>query len=328
MKRSTSIITAVYILGLVGFIAHGYSTQTNQPSSIIQGTVEAPEIRISAKIPGRVADIYVHEGQKVAKGDLIFSLESPELEAKRAQAQALIDAKTALSERAQRGARSEEVQIAKDNLARARTGEELAKKSLQRIQNLYNDGLIPAQDLDEAQAKATAAKFARQAAEQQNEMAQNGTERELIDAAHSDLQAAEGVLAEVEAALAETQIHAQRSGIVTDVLIHAGEISPAGFPVVTLVDMDRAYVRFHVLEDQLSQFKQDETVNVLLPGLDKNASLTISDVSVMGDYANWRASTPGEYDLRTFEIQARPAQPQADWRVGLTAVITPPQDNQ
>ncbi len=323
MKRSTSLITAVYILGLVAFIVYGYNKSFAPTEAVIQGTIEAPEIRISAKIAGRVSEIFVHEGQRVKAGDLIFALETPELEAKRSQAQAAIDAKTALSERAVRGARDEEVQIAKDNLARAQTAEELAIKSIERIQNLYNDGLIPAQDLDEAQAKMTSAKFARQAAEQQYEMALNGTEQELIEAAQGDLQVAKGVMAEVQAALAETQIRANRDGIVTDVLIHEGEISPAGFPVVTIVNIEDAYVRFHVVEDKLKRFEEGKRITTFLPGLDREEELTISYISVLGDYANWSASEPGEYDLRTFEIQARPTTVQSDWRVGLTAVIQP-----
>ncbi len=321
MKRTTSIITALYIAALVAFIGYGYFLQSNSADHLLQATVEAPEIRISAKIPGRVESISVREGQTVAPGDLIFTLESPELIAKREQALALIEAKSALKDRAVRGARDEEVAMAKDNMLQAQTASELAQKSLTRLTNLFNDGLVPEQKLDEAKAQANAANFAMQAATQRYQMATNGTDQELISAAESDLRAAEGVLAEVDAAMAETRISSNKSGEVTSVLIHEGEISPAGFPVVTLVNLDDAYIRFHVSEDQLSDFNKGASFNAYLPALDITERFTVDFVSAMGDYANWRATKPGEYDLKTFEVHARPQIPLQNWRAGMSAVI-------
>jgi HlyD family secretion protein len=322
MKRSISILTVAYVLGLLGFIGYGYFLQSDDSAEVIQATVEAPEIRISAKIPGRVDEIFVTEGQQVAAGDAIFSLTSPELDAKREQALALIEAKNALRDRAERGARTEEIQMAKDNAARARTNAELAQKSLTRVQNLFNDGLVSAQKLDEAQATETSAVFAQQAAEQRYQMAMNGTEDELKNAAESDLRAAQGVLAEVDAAMAETQIASSYAGEVSQVLIHEGEVSPAGFPVVTLTDMSQAYVRFHVTEDKLTQFEKGTEFTAYFPGLKDEQVLEVFYVSVLGDYATWRASTPGDYDLRTFEVRAYPITKNAAWRAGMSAVIT------
>lgn len=322
MKRTTSIITAIYVAVLIGFIGYGYRLQNHTPAPIIQATVEAPQIRISAKIPGRVDRIAVREGDSVQPGDVIFTLDSPELKAKRDQALALIAAKTAMKDRAIRGARNEELAMAKDQMLQARTSAELADKSLSRLTNLYNDGLIPEQQLDEAQAKADAAHFALEAAKQQYQMAENGTEDELISAAESDLKAAQGALAEVDAALAETEITSGRAGEVTSVLIHEGEISPAGFPVVTLVNLDDAYLRFHVSEDQLTRFNKGQRFRAYLPGLNAEADFTVDFVSALGDYANWQATRPGEYDLKTFEVHARPDAPLSNWRAGMSAIIT------
>jgi len=324
MKQSTSIITTTYIVALIAFIGYGYFLQENADENIIQAHIEAPDIRISAKIPGRVDSIQVTEGDQVNPGDIIFSLESPELDAKKTQALALIDAKQALQDRANRGARSEEIQMAKDNAQRAKATAELAENSLRRLQNLFNDGLVSAQKLDEAKTQATSAIFAQQSAQQRYQMAKNGTEQELITAAESDLHAAQGVLAEVDAALAETQIKATKGGEVSSVLIHEGEISPAGFPVVTLVDLDNAYVRFHVQETQLNLFNKDTLFDAYLPALAITERLEVYYVASMGDYATWRASKPGEYDLKTFEIRARPVQKNSQWRAGMSAIITLP----
>ena len=322
MKRTTSIITALYVAALIGFIGYGYFLQSSNADAVLQATVEAQEIRISAKIPGRVEAIHVQLGDTVAPGDLIFTLESPEILAKRSQALALIEAKTALKNRAQRGARDEELEMAKDGMQQAQSASDLAQKSLTRLNNLYQEGLVPEQKLDEAQAQANAANFALQAATQRYQMATNGTDLELIRAAESDLRAAQGVLAEVDAALAETNISSNKAGDVTSVLIHEGEISPAGFPVVTLIDLNDAYLRFHIPENLLTQFNQGASFQAYFPALDVSETFTVNYVAAMGDYANWRATKPGEYDLKTFEIHAKPELPLPNWRAGMSAVIT------
>lgn len=324
MKRSTSIITLLYLFGLIGFIAYGYFVQDKEQPNIIQAHFDAPELRISAKIAGRVGSIDVEEGDVIEPGDLVFTLDSPELEARRGQAEALIEAKTAMKARADRGARSEEIEMAKDNLMRAEAAAELAEKSLSRVQNLYDDGLVSAQRLDEIQAQATSAQYAREAANEQYQMALKGTEEELKEAADSDLKAAEAQMEELEVALAETRIHATDAGEVTSVLINEGEIAPAGFPVVTLIDMTQAYVRFHVTEDQLALFSKGSSFEAYIPALDNEARFDVYYVSVMGDYATWKASTPGDFDLKTFEVRARPAEHNPQWRAGMSAIITLP----
>ncbi|MFQ3228871.1 HlyD family secretion protein [Reinekea sp.] len=321
MKRTTSIITSIYIAALIAFIGYGYFLQEKSDIDIIQGTIDAPEIRISAKIPGRVSSVFVEEGQLVGAGDAIFSLESPELNAKRSQALALVEAKKSLRDRAERGARSEELQIASDNLVRAQNNAELAQKSLQRLENLFNDGLVSAQMLDEAKAQASSASFAQKSAQQQLQMAKKGTEQELKDAAESDLNAALGVLEEVDAALAETMVSTVKAGEVSSVLIHEGEISPAGFPVVSLINTKKAYVRFHLSENKLKGLSIGSTIGVTIPALDKTETMEIFYISAMGDYATWRATKPGEYDLKTFEVKARPNTFDTNWRVGMTAII-------
>ena len=321
MKRSTSIITIVYLLGLLAFIGFGYFTQDQDQTNIIQAHFDAPEQRVSAKIAGRIGHVVVEEGDLLQPGDLVFTLNSPELDAKKSQLEALIAAKTAMKDRAERGARSEEIAMAKDNLLRATAAAELAEKSLARVQNLFNDGLISEQQLDETEAQAKSALYAKEAANEQYQMALKGTEEELKDAAESDLKAALAQMEELEVAMAETRITATDAGEVTSILINDGEIAPAGFPVVTLIDMSQAYIRFHITEDLLSQFTAGTQFEAYLPSFDKNVSFTVYYVSSMGSYSTWQASKPGDYDLKTFEVRARPDQVEPGYRAGMSAII-------
>lgn len=327
MNNKAMIVSLIYLCGLGGALGYGYVDQMQAPDPVLQGTVDARTVRISAKVAGRVSTLSVREGDQVAVGDPVFELSSPELEARLKQARAAVAAKSAMSQRAERGARQEELAQARDQWQRARASADLAEKTAQRVRNLHADGLVSQQRLDEAETKAESARLAAEAARQQFVQAQNGTEDELKAAAASETDAAEGALDEVQALIDETRLTAPAPGEVTEVLVHPGEIAPAGFPVVTLTDLDDSWVRFHVREDRLSDYTPGTTVQGYLPALDKTVSLEVSYVSPLGEYATWRATHTGEADLRTFEVRARPADAQPDWRAGMTVVLSAEPDH-
>ncbi|PTY38805.1 hypothetical protein BGP77_10120 [Saccharospirillum sp. MSK14-1] len=321
MNNKAMIVSLAYLAALGGILGYGYVTQAQAPEPLLQGTVDAQTIRVSGKIAGRVAQVAVREGDQVEAGELVFELTSPELQARLDQAQAAVDAKQAMSERADRGARQEELAQARDQWQRAQAAADLAQTTAERLRNLHADGLVSQQRLDEAETQAESAGYAAEAAHQQFLQAQNGTEDELRTAARSEANAAQAQLAEVQSLYAETRITAPAAGEVTEVLIHRGEIAPAGFPVVTLTNLDDAWVRFHVREDRLVEFAPQSVIRGYLPALDRSVELRVSYVSPLGEYATWRATHSGEADLRTFEVQARPVEPVNDWRAGMTVII-------
>lgn len=321
MNNKAMIFSLVYLCGLGGMLGYGYIEQVQAPEPVLQGTVDARTVRISAKLAGRVSRLDVKEGDRLAVGDPVFELSSPELEARLRQARAAVAAKTAMSQRAQRGARQEELAQARDQWQRARAAAELADKTAERVRNLHRDGLVSQQRLDEAETQAKSARLAAEAARQQYRQARNGTEDELKAAAASETDAAEGALDEVEALLAETRLTAPAAGEVTEVLVHPGEIAPAGFPVVTLTDLEDSWVRFHVREDRLTEFGPGEVIEGYLPALDETVELSVSYVSPLSEYATWRATHTGEADLRTFEVQARPVAARPDWRAGMSVQL-------
>lgn len=321
MNNKAMIVSLAYLAALGGLLGYGYLTQAQAPEPLLQGSVDAQTIRVSAKLAGRVAKVAVREGDHLNAGDLVFELTSPELQARIDQAQAAVDAKQAMSERADRGARDEELAQARDQWQRAQSAAELAQTTAGRLRNLFADGLVSQQRLDEADTQAEASGYAAEMARQQYRQAQNGTDDELRTAARSEANAAEAQLAEVQSLLSETHITAPAAGEVTEVLVHSGEIAPAGFPVVTLTDLSDAWVRFHLREDRLVDFQPGTTITGYLPALQRSVSLRVSYVSPLGEYATWRATHTGEADLRTFEVQARPVTPVDDWRPGMTVLI-------
>ncbi len=259
----------------------------------------------------------------IEKGQAVFSLYSPEIEAKLAQAKAGEAAASALAEEAEQGARTQQVAAAKDQWRKAKAASQLLEKTYARVNNLYKDGVVAEQKKDETYTQWQAAKYTESAAYQMYQMAKEGARTETKRAANEKVKMAMGSVAEVEAYVADTKIDSWYQGEVSQVLLNAGEIAPQGFPVVSVIDMNEAWALFHVREDKLKNYTKGKVLKVYLPALDRTEDFKITHVSVLGDYATWRATDNSQgFDLKTFEIEAHPVNPISDLRVGMSAIVT------
>ena len=311
------------VLLLIGWLSYSFY-QAYQPAPYrMQGQIEAQHYNISSKVPGRIEQVLVKKGDSVAKGQMVFTLLSPEIEAKLQQAEAANDAAAALAEQAEAGARVQEVDAAKTQWQKAKAAAQLMAKTYQRIDNLYNEGIIAEQKRDEVYTQWQAAKYNERAAYQIYTMANEGAREEVKRAAKAKESMAAGAVAEVEAYLADTKITSWYDGIVSQVLLHQGELAPQGFPVVTLVDIDDAWAIFHIREDYLKDFPTGQKISVTIPALSNEPFLfKISHISVMGDFATWRATdTTQGFDMKTFAVEARPVAPIPSLRVGMTVLF-------
>lgn len=289
----------------------------------LQGQIEAQQYNISSKVAGRIDQVLVRKGDKVTEGQLIFTLLSPEIDAKLEQAKASQQAAGALADEAQNGARAQEVEAASDQWQKAKAAAALGEKTYRRINNLYRDGVVAEQKRDEAYTQWQAARYTEQAAYQMFEMAKEGAREETKRAAQEKERMAAGAVAEVEAYAADTKISSWHDGEVSQILLHGGELAPQGFPVVSIIDMDDAWAVFHVREDRLADFSKGTHFEAKVPALgDQTIPFTVTHVSVMGDFATWRATdTRQGFDMRTFEVEARPLQPVDGLRVGMSVLV-------
>ncbi|KKC99641.1 MULTISPECIES: HlyD family secretion protein [Photobacterium] len=289
----------------------------------LQGQIEAQQYNISSKVAGRIDQVLVRKGDKVSEGQLIFTLLSPEIDAKLEQAKASQQAAGALADEAQNGARAQEISAASDQWQKAKAASALAEKTYRRINNLYRDGVVAEQKRDEAYTQWQAARYTEQAAYQMFEMAKEGAREETKRAAQEKERMAAGAVAEVEAYAADTKISSWHDGEVSQILLHGGELAPQGFPVVSIIDMDDAWAVFHVREDRLADFAKGTQFEAKVPALgDQTIPFTVTHVAVMGDFATWRATdTQQGFDMRTFEVEARPLQPVDGLRVGMSVLV-------
>lgn len=295
-----------------------------QPEPVrLQGQIEAQQYSVSSKVPGRIDEVLVHKGQKLKAGDLVFTLASPEIEAKLTQAKAGEAAADALAQQAEKGARAQQIAAAKDQWQKAKAAAELRGKTYQRVASLHRDGVVPLQKRDEAWTAWQAARYTEGMAWQQYQLALEGAQAETKVAAREKARMAAGSVAEVEAYLADTRVPSPHQGEVSQVLLRSGELAPQGFPVVTLLDMDDAWAVLHVREDQLARFPMGAEFDARLPALgDALYRFRVTHVAVMGDFATWRATdTRQGFDMRTFEVEARPLNPIPELRVGMSVLV-------
>ncbi|MFA0414091.1 HlyD family secretion protein [Vibrio renipiscarius] len=322
MNNKKTLVLSAAAIALASWVGYSFY-QAYQPKPIhLQGQIESQQYSISSKVAGRIDQVLVRKGDTVTKDQLIFTIHSPEIEAKLAQAKAGEKAADALAKEAEKGARSQQIQAAKDQWKKASAAEDLAEKTYLRVNNLYNDGVVAEQKRDEAHTQWQAAKYTQSAAFQMYQMAQEGVRDETKVAAAQKARMAAGAVAEVEAFAADTQVNSWFDGEVSQVLLQSGELAPQGFPVVTVVDRQDSWAVLNVREDWLKHFKKGATFNAYLPALDKNIEFTVTHIAVMGDFATWRSTDASQgFDLRTFEVEARPTKAEPELRMGMSVAV-------
>ncbi|MFV2059839.1 MAG: HlyD family secretion protein [Gammaproteobacteria bacterium] len=325
MNKRISLLIGFIIFILLALIVSSFWQAYKPATQRLQGQIEAREYSISSKVPGRIDKVFVKKGEQIKQGHLIFTLLSPELVAKLEQAKAGSKAANAMADAADKGARRQQLAAAKDSWKKAKVAAQLAEKTAERISNLFKDGVLSEQKKDEAQAQLKAARLTESSAYQMYEMTKEGTRSETITAAKEKARAAREVVSEVKAYSDETQINSWHDGEVSQVLLRSGEIAPAGFPVVNIIDMQDVWAILHVREDQLAQYKKGTEFIAVIPAIgETHHKFKVTYVSVMGDYATWRATdTAKGFDMRTFEVEARPIKAIENLRVGMSILVQP-----
>lgn len=306
----------VVVVGAIGFFTFG------RTPDVIQGEVEVSEYRVSSKVPGRILELRVQEGDYVKVGDTLAILDAPDIEAKRYQAVSAEDAASALSEMADKGARREQVRGAFEVWQQAKAGLEIAEKSYGRVQRLFDEGVMSGQKRDEAYANYKAMEAQAKAAKSQYDMAVAGARREEREAAAAQVRRAKGAVSEVDSYVKETVQVAQTEGEVSDVYPKVGELVGSGSPIMSIAVMSDQWGTFNVREDQLQGLKIGDTFTAYCPAFGKDIRMKVYYIKDEGSYAVWKATkSNGQYDLKTFEVKARPVDKLEGLRPGMSLII-------
>ena len=321
--QKPSILPAVFgalvLLGAAAFIGWGIWQAMTPVPVPLQGMMDATTVSVSAKVPGRIAAIHVREGDRVKTGDAVAL---PEINAKVTQAKALQAAAEAKASLADEGPRTQELDAARADLARARAGLALAQSSWKRVDALQKEGLISAQRRDEVLAQRESAEKLVAAAEAKVSALEDGARRQEKAAAEALARQAAGGVEEASSLAGEADVRSPASGEVTRVVLHEGEIAPAGFPVLLVTNLEDSWATFNVREDELPGMEVGKTFTAKVPALGKDVSFRVYWINPRGDYAVWRATRQSSgYDIRTFEVRARPVEKTDGLRPGMTVII-------
>lgn len=312
------VIATVATVALVGLFA------IHPEKEMITGEVDASEYRVSNMVPGHIDTLYVHEGDRVRRGDTLAHIASRQVDAKMQQAQAAHSAASAQSRKAQAGARSQQKEMAYQVWQKAQAAEEVYRKSYERVKALRDKGVVAQQKLDEVEAKYKVAQADCAAAEQQYLMAQEGAQREDIDAAAALVGRAGGAVAEVQSYLDDSYLIAPCDGEVIELFAKVGDLIGTGSPVVSILDRDDTWMFFAVREDMLKDIHAGATVQVRIPALgEQTYPCSVRRVQAMASYATWRATkTNGQYDVKSFDVKVVPLESIDGLRPGMTAILT------
>lgn len=311
------VIAVVVLVGLIGIYA------LKPEKEVLMGEVCASEYRVSNKVPGRLDKVFVEEGQMVKEGDTLAYVDSPEVEAKMSQAKAARSAAQAQSDKASNGARKQQIASAYEMWQKAEVGVDIAKKSFDRVQTLYDKHVVSAQKRDEVEAQYRAAVATANAAKQQYDMAQEGAQSEDVMAAKALVNQANGAVSEVTSYINSRYILAPCDGEVTEIFPMHGELIGTGSPVMSILDMSDVWFTFSVREDLLQGLQVGNEVKVQIPALgDKRYTAKVTFMKAMASYATWRSTkTNGQYDVKSFDLKLKTTEKIDGLRPGMTALI-------
>lgn len=306
----------VVIAGMIGYFTLG------KADDVIQGEIEVSEYRVSSKVPGRILELRVKEGDYVHVGDTLAILDAPEVEAKKTQAESAEDAAAAMKAMADNGARRQQIQGAFEVWQQAKAGLEISKKTYDRVQRLFNEGVMSAQKRDEAFAAYKAYEAQERAAKSQYDMAREGARKEERAAAAAQVNRARGAVQEVSSYINETVQIAQVEGEVSDIYPKVGELVGTGSPIMSISIMSDVWGTFNVREDQLNGLKTGSEFTAYSPAFKKDIKMKVYYIKDQGSYAVWKATkSNGQYDLKTFEVKAHPVGKLDGLRPGMTLVM-------
>ena len=321
-NKTISIAFIVVLIVTVGVSVIGMSLMSRQPM-VLQGQVEATEIRISGKLPGRVDSFLVQEGDWVKAGDTLVVINSPTVEAKYRQVNALEQVAQEQNKKIDAGTRRQIIATALQLWNKTQSDLTLAQTTYQRILTLYKDSVVTSQRKDEVEAMYKAAQAAERAAYQQYQMAVDGAQNEDRAAARSLVDAARSSVDEVSALLVDSRLTAPEDGQIATIFPKRGELVAPGTPIMNLVVMSDAHVVLNIREDLMPQFKMGGTFKADIPALGKkDIEFRIYYISPLGSFATWKSTKQtGSYDMQTFEIHARPVQAVEGLRPGMSAIV-------
>ncbi|MDM1019261.1 efflux RND transporter periplasmic adaptor subunit [Acinetobacter sp. VNK23] len=316
------LIVFIVVVILLGLIAYGLWKAYLPKTIELQGRVESETVHISTKVPSRIEEFYVTEGQTVKKGQAVVRFVSPELEAKKEQAQAALQSAMAFHSTVYRGAQQENIDTLYANWQAMKTQAELAATTYKRGENLYQQGVISRQRRDEMLATQTSARETAEASYQQYARAKRGSTEQQKSTADAQVAMAQAAVKEANALDEETKLYSPTDGTVSKTYGKPTELVATGIPVVSIIEDHDLWVSLNVREDMYSSIYKTKTLDGFIPALNRKASFKVKNIDAEGDFATIKTTRQtGGYDIRSFKFHLVPEQSIPDLKVGMSVLF-------
>ncbi len=321
-SRKLKAIATIAVILLLGLIAYGL-WKAYQPQTIeLQGRVEAETIHISTKVPSRIEEFYVSEGQTIKKGQALVRFLSPELEAKKEQAQAGLQSALAFQSTVNRGAQQENIETLYANWQAMKTQADLAETTYKRGETLYQQGVISRQRRDEMLAAKTSGRETAEASYQQYARANRGSTEQQKSTADAQVAMAQAALKEANALTAETELYSPIEGTVSKTYGKATELVAMGVPVVSILEDHDLWVSLNIREDLYGSVYKTKTIQGFIPALNRQTTFKVKSIDAEGDFATIKTTRQtGGYDIRSFKFHLEPEQYLPDLKVGMSVLF-------
>jgi multidrug resistance efflux pump len=290
----------------------------------IAGMVRQTEIRIAPEITGRLLSIAVKSGQPVHGGDLLATLDNPELAASLGEAKAAWAAAKAERARIYSGVRAEEVAILDQSVQTAEANLLFARQENDRAVALAARDFASRQQLDERTAQLASSAADLELKRAQHAAAAAGPTAEERALADARVSLAEATVADLQARLDKTRLVAPADGTVGVIVAEPGEIVPVGKPVLT-IEQGKPWYAFTLREDALGSLTVGSAVDLTTAG-GQRITARVTELRPLGEFATWRAARAvGDHDLNSFRLRLDPVAAGEGLRPGMSVwlALTP-----
>ncbi|AMS15384.1 efflux transporter periplasmic adaptor subunit [Pseudomonas chlororaphis] len=278
------------LLLIAGGFGYWKSTLDRLPEGLSMGNgrLEATEVQIASKTPGRLAEVLVDEGDKVSKGQLLARMDTRTLEAQRAQAEADV-----VRTRENLAAAEANVHLRQSELL-------LANQELKRSRELFNRGYASQQIIDQQQARLNTGNAAVQAAQAQ------------VAAMRAAIGSAKAMVAQLTSEIDDSSLRAPIDGIIQLRLAEPGEVLGAGGRVLLLIDPSDQYMNLYLSASVTGRLAVGSEARILLDALpDQPLPAKISFVAAKSQFTPKEVETRDERQKLVFRVKLRLTEPSA-----------------
>lgn len=322
MKRGLPILIALAAAIAAGVFLYPRFTAKAEPQNrlTLSGNIEAHESLISFKVPGRIIDLPIEEGQSVKAGTLLARLDDADYKQKVLIQQATVNVSKSHLELLLAGTREQEVSALRQAMLNAQADLDEKKIENDRAQRLFSKDEVSAQDRDLASTALKRAEATFQAAQQRYNEGAEGARKEDIAIARANLTEADAALGLSQVNLDYTALHAPSAGVITVREAELGEVVIPGTPIVTLADLDHIWLRAYIAETDLGRIHWGQEASITTdtyPG--KQYRGRISFISSNAEFTPKSVQTYKERITLVYRIKIDIDNPNSELKPGMPA---------